>query len=333
LIVFADVMIWMDYATLVERHLSAGALITAVVHPNDHPDDSDLVEIDESGWVTALRRKPRSATTACRNLAVAGVFVLEPEALSRLAPSGHLDLVHDLLGPAVERGRRVLAYRTTEYLKDCGTPERYAHVYADFDAGRVRAFYRTTPRPALFIDRDGTVNRHVGYVTRPEQLELLPGAGTAIRRLNQAGVLAVLVTNQPIIARGECSAARLEHIHARLETLLGAEGAFLDGVYTCPHHPDRGYPGEVAELKISCGCRKPEPGLVLRAARELPLDLGRSAVVGDSDCDVALAQRLGLTAFRVSPDTQCELDVTSVQDLTEAVGRWLDMVGDKTPIS
>jgi histidinol-phosphate phosphatase family protein len=255
---------------------------------------------------------------------VAGVFVLEPEIFGRVPVMGSHDLVHHLLTPAVESGCRVLAYRTTEYLEDCGTPDRYARVLNDFQSGRVHAQYRMTPRPALFIDRDGTVNRHVGYVTKPEQLELLPGTGVAIRRLNQAGVLAILVTNQPVVARGDCSAAELDRIHARLETLLGIEGAFLDGIYACPHHPDGGFPGEVAELKIACHCRKPQPGLVHQAARELPVDLGRSAVVGDSECDVALARRLGLTAYRISSDIPSEPGVMTVLDLAEAVGRWLE---------
>jgi histidinol-phosphate phosphatase family protein len=179
-------------------------------------------------------------------------------------------------------------------------------------------------RATLFIDRDGTVNRHVGYVTKPEQLELLPGAGAAIRRLNQAGVLAVLITNQAVVARGECTFADLERIHARLETLLGEEGAYLDGIFACPHHPGDGMRGRVAELTIRCNCRKPQPGLVYQAVQELPVDLNRSAVVGDTERDVGLARRLGLPAYRISPALLSEPGVTSVLDLAEAVERWLE---------
>lgn len=187
----------------------------------------------------------------------------------------------------------------------------------------MRARCRTRPRATLFIDRDGTVNRHVGYVTKPEQLELLPGAGAAIRRLNQAGVLAVLITNQAVVARGECTFTDLERIHARLETLLGEEGAYLDGIFACPHHPGDGARG-VAELIFRCECRKPQPGLVYQAVQELPVDLKRSAVVGDTERDVGLARRLGLPAYRISPALLSEPGVTSVLDLAVAVERWLE---------
>lgn len=324
LVVFADIMAWMDYTTLLERHRANGAHITVVVHPNDHPADSDLVETNPDGWVTTIRSKPRPRSVPCRNIAVAGVFVIEPEILGRIPATGSCDLVHHLVSPAAELGRRVLAYCTTEYLKDCGTPDRYAQARGDFESGRVQAQYGGTLRPALFIDRDGTINRHVGYVTKPEQLELLPGAGEAIRRLNQAGILAVLVTNQPVVARGDCSAENLERIHAHLEGLLGNEGAFLDGVYVCPHHPDGGFPGEVADLKVACSCRKPEPGLVQRAIRDLPIALEHSAVVGDSVRDAELARKIGCPAFHISATPCAGPGVTRVLSLYEAVERWLD---------
>lgn len=183
----------------------------------------------------------------------------------------------------------------------------------------------TTLRPTLFIDRDGTVNRHVGYLTKPEQLELLPGVGAAIRKLNQGGVLAVIVTNQAVVARGDCTAAELDAIHARLEALLKGEGAFLDGIYACPHHPDAGE-GGIPELKVACTCRKPEPGLVHRAMRDLPIDLNRSAVVGDSARDVELAARIGRPAYYISSTsnaTSASAHVTPVLSLEEAAQLWL----------
>lgn len=323
LVVFADIMAWMDYTALVEHHRVKAAQVTVVVHPNDHPADSDLVETTPEGWLRAVRRRPRPVFALFRNLAVAGIFVLEPETLLQIPRTGSHDFVHDLLTPSVESGGRVLAYRTSEYLRDCGTPERYSRVLDDFQSGRVHAQYRTTLRPALFIDRDGTLNRHIGYINKPDQVELLPGVAGAIRRLNQSGTLAIVITNQPVVARGECSIAELDRIHARLELLLGNEGAFLDAIYACPHHPDGGFEGEVPELKMPCNCRKPEPGLVHRAARELPVDVGRCAVVGDSERDVELAKRLGLSAYRISSHLKSQSGITAVLDLSEAVSRWL----------
>ena len=185
-------------------------------------------------------------------------------------------------------------------------------------------------RPALFIDRDGTINRHIGYLDRPEQIELLPGVGAAIRRLNQAGVLAVVVTNQAVVARGQCTTADLEQIHARLKEELSQYGAYLDAIYHCPHHPDRGQPGEVAELKIVCRCRKPEPAMIEAALRDLPIDPNQCAVVGDTERDVGLARNCRLPCYWITSAEQPLPDnVTRVEHLPEAVDHWLAAFGQR----
>ena len=185
-------------------------------------------------------------------------------------------------------------------------------------------------RPTLFLDRDGTINRHIGYLDRPEQIELLPGVGEAIRRLNQAGVLTVVVTNQAVIARGQCSEADLEQIHARLKELLGQHGAHLDAIYHCPHQPDRGQRGEVTELKIVCRCRKPEPGMIEAALRDLPIDPSQCAVVGDTERDVGLAHNCHLPCYWItSPEQPIPVHVTRVEHLPEAIDHWLSAIGQR----
>ena len=186
-------------------------------------------------------------------------------------------------------------------------------------------------RPALFLDRDGTINRHVGYLDRPEQIELLPGVGAAIRRLNQAGVLAVVVTNQAVIARGQCTTADLEQIHERLREQLDQHGARLDAIYHCPHHPDRGQPGEVVELKIVCRCRKPEPAMIEAALCDLPINPNQCAVVGDTVRDVGLARNSGLPCYWItSPEQPVPTNVTHVEHLPEAIDLWLNAIGQRT---
>lgn len=313
LVLFGDIALDMDLGELLRFHAAHGGLATAVVHPNDHPWDSDLVELDAEGRIVALHRKPHPPDLLVRNLVVAGVFVLAPELVRAIPEDRACDLVHDILAPAVERGEPVFGYATGEYLKDMGTPERYAAVREDWERGLVAALHRTRRRPAAFLDRDGTINRHVGLISRPEEIELLPGAARAIRRLNRSGVRTVVVTNQPVVARGLCDEAELAHIHARLEMALGAEGAFLDAFYYCPHHPDRGYPGEVERYKIACGCRKPEPGMIWAAARDLAIDLSRSALFGDTLRDMEAAQRAGLPGYLVG----------QASTLEEAVEAWL----------
>jgi D-glycero-D-manno-heptose 1,7-bisphosphate phosphatase len=150
-------------------------------------------------------------------------------------------------------------------------------------------------RPAIFIDRDGTLTEEVGYVNHPSRLRLLPRAAEAIRRLNTAGIAAVVVTNQAGLARGYFSADVLRATNDTLVAQLKDEGAHLDGIYVCPHHPTEGS----APYRTTCDCRKPAPGLLLRAAAELNLELPASTMVGDKSSDLVPARAVGARAVLV----------------------------------
>lgn len=150
-------------------------------------------------------------------------------------------------------------------------------------------------RPAVFIDRDGTLTDEVGYVNHPTRLRLLPRSAEAIRRLNEAGVPAVVVTNQAGIARGYFSEDVLHAVNAELTAQLARGGARLDGVYVCMHHPTEG----ATPYRVECECRKPKPGLLLNAARDLDLDLRRSIIVGDKPSDLEVAPLVGARSVLV----------------------------------
>ncbi|MCD8182046.1 MAG: HAD family hydrolase [Bacteroides sp.] len=175
-----------------------------------------------------------------------------------------------------------------------GTPDRYEKVCQDVISGKVARLNKQYPRAAVFLDRDGVINKEVKFLHKPEQLELIPGAAEAIRQINQKGYLAIVVTNQPVIARNMCSIEELNYIHALLETMLGKEHAYLDAIYYCPHHPDSGYPEERKEYKIICDCRKPQPGMILKAAKDWNIDLSQSYMIGDSENDVKAGENAGL---------------------------------------
>jgi histidinol-phosphate phosphatase family protein len=145
-----------------------------------------------------------------------------------------------------------------------------------------------TRRPLALLDRDGTIIAERHYLSDPADVELLPGAGDAIRVLRKAGFAIAVVSNQSAIARGFCEWSDVQRVNSRLSVLLAAEGAFLDGFFICPHHPD-----------VACACRKPAPGLVHEAAAALRADLSRSVVVGDKDCDIGLGEAIGATTVLV----------------------------------
>jgi len=150
-------------------------------------------------------------------------------------------------------------------------------------------------RPAAFIDRAGTLTEEVGYVNHPSRLKLLPRTGEAVRRLNDAGIAAVVATNQAGIARGYFSEDVMNATNQALVEQLTEAGAYLDGIYVCPHHPSEGAP----PFRADCECRKPNPGLLLRAAADLDLDLGASVVVGDKASDLAVARPVGARSILV----------------------------------
>ena len=167
-------------------------------------------------------------------------------------------------------------------------------------------------KPAAFLDRDGVLNVDRGYAYKSEDIEMISGAAAAVRLLNKAGYYVFVVTNQSGVARGLYSEAAIEQVHRHMQDILKAEGAHIDAFYYCPHHPD----GSVKEFAIQCRCRKPEPGMLEQAAREWPVDLGRSFLIGDRDHDLAAA-----TAFRVR-GVKFDADAGPLLDLVRRELAW-----------
>lgn len=272
-------------------HKKTGALGTVFAHPNGHPRDSTLLDVDQNACIRGFLL-PESRPEYYENICSAGVYLLSPALLNRKKAPDRADLDRDVLAPAAKTGT-LFAYRSSEYVRDMGTPQRLAAVEEDVRRGIVCRKHLKRPQRAVFFDRDGTINRYRGYITAPKELELLPGAAAGVKRINALGYLAILATNQPVIARGECSPEQLRQIHNKMETLLGDGGAYLDAIYYCPHHPDRGFAGENEAYKILCSCRKPAPGMLLQAAKEFHIDLSSSYMVGDSMRDVETAVNAG----------------------------------------
>jgi histidinol-phosphate phosphatase family protein len=300
MVLYGDTVLDVDLDAMWRRHETLSADATLFVHPNDHPHDSDLIETDSEGWIVAFHAVPHPPERSYQNLVNAALYVVERSALQPWAPPRtKLDFARDLFPAWLAEGRRLYGYRSREYIKDVGTPERLAQAEADLASGRVRRLSLRATCPAVFLDRDGTLNREVDRVKSPEELIVMEGVGGAVRRINKQGLLAVVVTNQPVVARGECSEKDLRRIHDKLETVLGREGAFLDGLYYCPHHPDRGFPGERPELKIPCSCRKPRIGLIQKASDELRIEMTDSWMIGDSTVDLQTARNAGIRAVLV----------------------------------
>ena len=305
LLLNADAMFDVDFSRFVEYHKQHGGLVTLFTHPNSHPYDSGLIIADKNGAVEKWLAKEDERPLYYRNRVNAGLHVINPEifALSGIdaevvgkiggdGKSVKVDLDRQLLKPLAGTGK-MFCYDSPEYVKDMGTPDRYYSVCADYREGRVTGKNLKNKQKAIFLDRDGTINKYVGFLRNIDDFELIDGVAEAIRKINESGYLAIVVTNQPVIARGEVSFNELEEIHNKMETLLGKEGAYLDAIYYCPHHPHKGYEGERPELKIDCDCRKPKPGMLLKAAEDFNIDLSQSWMIGDGQNDVVAGINAG----------------------------------------
>jgi D,D-heptose 1,7-bisphosphate phosphatase len=297
LLLNADAAFDVDFRRMVEFHKQKGALVTLFTHPNSHPYDSGLIIADKEGHVEQWLSKEDERPRWYDNRVNAGLHIIDPKVLEQATKNVDLtkkiDLDRQLLKPLCGTGK-MFCYDSPEYVKDMGTPDRFHQVDNDYKAGIVQAKNLHNKQRAIFLDRDGTINKYVGFLRNIDDFELIDGAAEAIKQINQSGYLAIVVTNQPVIARGEVSWDELNEIHRKMATLLGKEGAYLDGIYICPHHPDKGFEGERPEYKIDCDCRKPKPGLLLKAAKDFNIDLSQSYMIGDSDRDVEAGQNAGV---------------------------------------
>lgn len=285
LLLNADAIFDIDFKRFVKYHEEKGGLVTLFTHPNTHPYDSGLIFADENNTVLCWSAKEDDRPLYYRNRVNAGLHVISPKILETEITTSKVDLDRQLLKPLAGSGK-MFCYDSPEYVKDMGTPDRYTAVCRDYREGKVCGKNLKNKQKAIFLDRDGTLNKYVGFLRNIDQFELIPGTEEAIRKINESGYLAIVVTNQPVIARGEVSLEELEEIHNKLETLLGLKGAYVDAIYYCPHHPHKGYKGERPEYKIECECRKPKPGMLLKAAEDFNIDLSRSWIVGDGKNDI-----------------------------------------------
>ena len=319
LLLCGDIIFDIDLSRFYACHKAHGGVATLFTHPNSHPYDSGIIMADGDGRVTNWLHK-EDQRLWYRNRVNAGLHFLSHRVFAQglFQELKKVDLDREVLKPLIPTGQ-LFVYDSPEYVKDMGTPDRFYAVTEDIRSGKVRQKNLQNKQKCVFLDRDGTLNKYVGFLRDIDQLELLPGAAEAVRKINESGYLAIVVTNQPVIARGEVTVPQLQEIHNKLETLLGREGAYLDAIYYCPHHPHKGFEGEVPELKIDCDCRKPKPGMLLKAAEDFHIDLFASYMVGDGDNDVQCGLNAGCTPVKIGQAAEGCLHYNSLLDFVNHI--------------
>ena len=352
IVIYGDLVIDMNLDNLVEFHITNHGDATIVVHPNNHPYDSDIVEMDECNRITAFYLKG-SKPEIYSNLVNAAVYVLNPIVFDYIPNNGASDFVKDVFSKMLKDNRVIKGYKTVEYIKDVGTIDRFNKVELDILNGKVFGCDTQKTHPAIFLDRDGTLVKYINLLHKIEDLELYPYAASAVKTINDSDYLVFLVTNQPVVARNLCDIATVIKINKKLETLLGAEGAYLNDIYFCPHHPDSGYPEENPDYKIICDCRKPRDGMIQMAERQYNIDLSSSWFIGDSTTDIKTGIDCGMKTillhtgiggkdrrYDVTPDYQfnnlseaTDFIIHSSREYQELSNRFYDMIKGQNRIS
>jgi len=292
-------MMGFDVKRFIRWHKQKKGIASIIVHPSDHPFDSDLVEIDDKGQITALLRRSHPEGITFCNLSIASAYIFSPRIFRYIPKNEKSDIEKDILPKLLKSKEKMYAYKTPEYLKDMGTPKRLEEVRKDYISGKIKKLNLKNKRKAVFFDRDGVISKEVDQLSKIDDLKIYNFAAKAIKKINNSDYLAILVTNQPMIAKGFMTEKDLDEIHKKLETELGLKGAKIDAIYYCPHHPEKGFVGERPELKIKCKCRKPEIGLLLKAKKDFNVNLKKSYLIGDKTSDILAGKRAGCKTILV----------------------------------
>ena len=328
LLIFGDVFFDLDFDRMEDFHFKNSALTTLLAHPNGHPYDSDLIQMDDTGRVIGFDSKHNVRDYWYDNMVNAGMYILNRDLLDLVKEPVKIDFEKDILANQVKLGANIYAYHSPEYVKDVGTVDRINATVEELRSGLIAAKNLKNKQRAIFLDRDGTMNVSKGFISKAEDLELIPGTLEAVKAINKSGALAIVITNQPVIARGECSFEELHNIHNKLKTLLGEKGAFVDDIFYCPHHTDKGFEGEVPELKFDCECRKPKTGMVMNAVEKYNIDLSQSYMVGDSTMDLETARNAGVKSVLVNTgfagndgkySRKCDIEAKDLLDAVEKI--------------
>ena len=328
MLIFGDIFFDMDFDRMEDFHFKNSALTTLLAHPNGHPYDSDLIQTDDTGRVIGFDSKHNVRDYWYDNMVNAGIYIINKGLLDLVKEPVKTDFEKDILANQVKLGANIYAYHTPEYVKDVGTVDRINATVEELKSGLIQSKNLKNKQRSIFLDRDGTMNVSKGFISKADDLELIPGTIDAIKAINKSGALAIVITNQPVIARGECSFEELHNIHNKLKTLLGEKGAFVDDIFYCPHHPDKGFEGEVPELKFDCECRKPKTGMIEEAVKKYNIDLSKSYMVGDSTMDLETARNAGIKSVLVNTgfagndgkyDRSCYIEADNLLDAVEKI--------------
>jgi len=336
MVFYGDTIMDIDLKSFIEYDKEHNnSIANLIVHPNDHPYDSDLVEIDKENKIIQFHSKPHDNDKNYFNLVNAALYIFSPKIFDYIQKNICCDFGKDIFPKILNDNQLMIAYKNAEYLKDMGTLDRLDKVTKDVLNGKVGRLNKSSKRKAIFIDRDGVINKEVNNLSNIDDFEIIDGVASAIQKINNSEYLAIVITNQPVIAKGFISEKELNNIHKKLDMILGYKKAYLNDLYYCPHHPHSGFDGEIKALKKVCNCRKPEIGMIERAKELYNIDLDNSYIIGDRYIDIQTGKNANLKTILVQTgyagndkhNFNIEADII-LKDLSQAIDYIMEINND-----
>ena len=329
IVIYGDTFLDVNLRKFYDAKLDTESVLT-FCHPNSHPYDSDLLKLNSDNLVLDVFRPSKTGDKKYKNIVNAALYIADKRVfMDYVKKDRPMDISSELFPLLIDHNEVIRGYQSVEYIRDMGTPKRFKSVNRAYEQNIPSLLSSTNLKRCVFIDRDGVINKHKGHINNINDFEILPKVSEAISLLNENGYLAICITNQPVIARGELTFDELEEIHMKMEADLGLGGAYLDDIFYCPHHPDSGFDGEIIELKINCNCRKPKPGLILEAIEKYNIDTSSSWMIGDHNRDIEAGINAGLSTIfiddcSVGLKRQNALSTITCKDLFSATNYILD---------
>lgn len=287
----------LNFRRLLLFHFTKNSQFTIAARAVENPFDYSLLEPDENQRLISIYNTPHNPQTLIKNLVSSGIYIISPKIFKKIKSkdfnenscilSGLMSLI------------TIYAYQTSEYIRNIRNTKDLESIKSDIKSAYSSRMNLDKNQKAIFLDRDGVINVERSYIRSAERMELYRQSGEAVKKINRSKYKAIVVTNQAMIARNYGTLEQLNEVHKKLETDLGKSKAFVDRIYYCPHHPDKGESNELPEYKIDCNCRKPKPGMLFKAAEDFNIDLSKSFMIGDTERDIIAGRRAGCTTVGV----------------------------------
>ena len=298
LVVSGDLIFNADLRKFINFHLRKQNDVTLLVHPNDHPADSDIVNVNKDFKVVKLYKKPHK-NESIGNLCMSGIFIINRKILNHIKFNKFQNFSKHILEKLIKMKLKIYTYNTREYIKDAGTPYRVNLIKKQIHTRKFIYGNINKKIPAIFLDRDGVINKDNHKNQYQDPMKINKDAIKAVKLINNNGYLSIIVTNQSAVAKGFITLKKLENDHKKLEYFFGKKGAYFDKIYFCPYYPHKGFEGENIKFKKRSNLRKPNNGMLLRAIKDLNIDKKKSYMIGDRNVDYLAAKKTGIKCLIV----------------------------------